>query len=486
VPVFSQRLSERRAEMDSRIVGWLVGLFAAMQWLSIGRRVLIEFGGDWIDNVATFAGSVSILPLVAATAWMLHRQGSPLRLSAWTWIVCVAAIVAAATGVGFVHGLTPKQILYDSFSFTAILCFVILGANPAAFKSVGNVWFFVLLAGIALNIAGFSDLSLFSVDLKSGARIARETMSYRTQQTLSAIILCNAFAFDWARWRRWIVAAGWALIIFQQVIYKKRLVTVFYMALFGVLTWLVVRDSARTDRQRCKRALEIAMVVGALAMVGVIVGGRFILPQAQSLVARLSGQSEDVQYTSGALDYMMRNERFAIVVDSLSGLSPLELAVGRGMGGGVPLAEGYQLLDTPNADEFWDSYYLADYGFFGRRGFEVGMAVPILKGGLVLWVAFYFGYFLFFAQARQMKRTLTGRICMVTVGAHLGYTVFGGDFTLSVIFQSAGIATCLGYGLSRYVSHGARVAPLRPQLRLAAVAALDRGVVVSPPRVSRQ
>jgi len=428
--------------------------FGLMQFVSLGRAIFIYYLGDWVNDVAASLNGISVACLCAAVYWYLQRYGNPLSGAARVWMMVVSAITVLATLRGFGAGLITKFVLLDVLAFVSLLCFVYVGSIPQAFEDLRRVWFCVLVLSIPMNLVAMSDLSEFTRELSSGVRMARETISYRTHNTLDVVLLAGAFAFTLPRWQRMVVLIGFCQVITMQIIYQKRLESTYYLvaAFACAFVWWIEAGAWRYRlRQYMREALLAGLLVGAIVL---IVQNRILIPQAIALFERSTGRSKDVEFRDGAARYFfLGNERVQIVVDALGTLSPTELAFGRGMGGGAEWASfNVAVLDSSQSELVWGSYYLEDYGFFGRRAFEIGAATPILKGGFVFWLAIYSVYAVFFVRARQISHSLAGRLCIVIVLLQAPYSFFGGDFNVSSIFQMGNYAACLGMGLAVYGS----------------------------------
>jgi len=425
-----------------------------MQWFSLGRALFIQYFGEWVNEIAAAMNGISIISLVIAIFWYLRKFGNPLSGAARLWISLVAGITLICTVRGFLAGLIPKFVVLDLLAFVSLPCFVVLGSIPRAFEDLRRVWFYVLFLSIPLNLLAMSDLSGFTSELRGGVRVARETISYRTHNTLDVVLLVGAFAFTLAPWQRLVVAVGFCQIILMQILYQKRLETAYYGLAACACLW-VWSIEAGAWRGRLRKNIRQFFIAGIVILSFVLaVQGRLLIPQAQALVDRTTGRSEDVEFKSGAARYFfLDNERIQIVLESLGTLSVPEVIFGRGMGGAAEWA-GFNtaVLDSTSSEEVWAALYLPDYRFFGRRSFEIGAATPVLKGGVVFWLAIYSVYILFLMRMRQITQSLAGRLCVVIVLFQLPYAFFGGDFNVSSIFQMGNYAACLGMGLAVFAS----------------------------------
>jgi len=449
--------------------------FGLMQWFSLARALFIQYFGDQVNALAAALNGISVVMLIMAVGWYLRKYGNPLSGAARIWMFIVAGLTVICTIRGFGGGLIPKFVILDVLAFASLLCFVFIGSIPQAFDDLRRVWFYVLMLSIPLNLLAMADLSGFTSELTSGVRVARETISYRTHNTLDVVLLVGAFAFTLRPWQRVVVVIGFCQVIAMQVLYQKRLETVYYAfaALFCLWVWWIESGAWRAKLRDYVRG----GVITSLAIVCMVLAlkGNLLVPQAVALFERTTGRSRDVDFKGGAANYFfIDNERFQIVLDSLSTMSVVELIFGRGMGGGVEWT-GFNtaVLDSLQSEEVWASYYMEDYDYFGRRAFEIGAATPILKGGIIFWLVIYTVYLLFFLRIPQISRSLAGRLCIVIVMFQLPYAFFGGDFNVTAIFQMGNYAACLGMGLASYASReglvGQNLQALRNHKRFARV-----------------
>lgn len=429
----------------------LLLLFGAMQWVSYGRGYLGLIVGEWVNNVAGWLNAGSVPVVVGAAAWYVRRHGRPFSGWAYCWFLAVAAIVLVLAARGFGQGIEPRFVIYDALAFVLIMAFLVIGAIPRAFGDMQRAWVWIVAAAIPLNLGALSDLSSMLGELEVGERVTHDTMSYRTQNALDVVVLALPFAFVLRGWRLWIVVGGFGLVVLQQVIYQKRLDSIYFVMLLTLSGWCWLRSGVTPLRAKYLRIVGVLAVGAALVFLG---GRQLLLPQLGGLMDRFSGHSYDISYSSGFLRYLaLENERFEIVADCFRGFSAKDWIFGRGMGGGVEWT-GFNeaMLGGTMTERTLAAYYLPDYGFFGRRVFEVGVMTLVLKGGVLFFVIYYFGFVLMFARRSVLPRSLVERLCLVIVALQLAYSVVGGDFMLSAAFQMANTAACLGVGLSRFNS----------------------------------
>ncbi|MBL9188095.1 MAG: hypothetical protein JNK23_11485 [Opitutaceae bacterium] len=436
----------------------LLLMFGAMQWVSFGRVFLAGVMGEWVNDVAGYLNAGSVLVVALAAAWYAWRHGNPLIVAARIWFLAVLTLVLALAARGLWQGVIPRFVIYDTIAYGLILSFVIIGAIPQAFEDMRRVWVYVIAASIPLNLAALTDLTALLGELQTGERIARDTMSYRTQNALDVVVLMVPFAFALSGWRWLVVVTGFGLVLAQQVLYQKRLDAVYFLLVLAATAWCWSRGPRVWRAELRAKFLRMVGLLAAGAAVLLVVGGNYVIPQFASLMDRLSGQSADIHYSSGFLRYLaLENERFEIVADCFRHFTPIEWIFGRGMGSGVEwIGFNPAALQGAEMEQIWAAYYLPDYGFFGRRVFEVGVMTLVLKGGALLFAVYYSAFALLGARRRWLRQSLTGRLCLWVVALQLLYSIVGGDFMMSAAFQMATTAACLGVGLSRFASVEAR------------------------------
>src|SRR4029079_19197382 len=110
-------------------------------------------------------------------------------------------------------------------------------------------------------------------------------------------------------------------------------------------------------------------------------------------------------YRGGATAMLTtENERFYEASIFLRGLSPGEIAFGRGFGG----------YFKPDAS--WWGIWLDDVGEWGRRQLHVGGLMPFFKGGLLFAGAYYAGLWLALARgARALKEPFAAAVFFVVL-----------------------------------------------------------------------
>lgn len=428
----------------------LLLIFGAMQWVSYGRGYLRLLVGEWIGGLAVWLNAGSVVAVVIAATWYVNRHGWPFARWARRWYLAVGVLVVALTVHGLRQSIDPRSVAYDALAFVVILAFAVVGAIPRAFEDMRRAWVWLVAAAIPLNLGALSDLSAVLGDLEVGERVTHETMSYRTRNALDVVVLALPFAFVLRGWRLWVVVAGFGLVLAQEVLYQKRLDSTFFVLLLAASGWCWLRSGLAGLGGKYLRIVAV-LAAGAVALL--LAGRQILLPQIGGLMDRFSGQSYDIHYSSGFLRYLaLENERFEIVADSFRAFTPVEWVFGRGMGGAVEWTGFTEaIMGQEMTERALAAYYLPDYGFFGRRVFEVGVMTLVLKGGALLFVVYYAGFLLMFSRWRRLRQSLVGRLCLWTVALQLAYSIVGGDFMLSAAFQMATTAACLGVGLSRFM-----------------------------------
>ncbi len=155
-------------------------------------------------------------------------------------------------------------------------------------------------------------------------------------------------------------------------------------------------------------------------------------------------------YTSGALGPLTReNERFQVVGDMLRALTPVERLVGRGLGGAFPWGKELPLTASLGArKERHDSLWLEDQQFLGRREVEVGMANPILKGGIPFALLMLLPAVAAVGAALRRPRNLRALAVAGVVAACTLYTTMGGSYLANTAMRDMTVFACAGWLLS--------------------------------------
>ncbi len=380
----------------TRLARGLIWAFFALQFLSLVRQVFTRWLGPEANAIGFYANTSSIV-VCAALAWSIRDtdrpgwfSGLPGWFAAWWWAVLTVVAAGVALGVRG-YGSLPKFAALDAVPYFFILVAAIVGAKPTVFRYARHVLFWMLLAAVVVNAYAISDFGGLAAQALAGDRVGIASLAYETQTALAMWPLLLLLADGMPRWRAAVVFGALVLFGVLQILFQKRLGAAVVLLVLGLYLWQSWRHRAAepgpwTARHSGNRGVLLGVLLGALAVAAVFGRGIFF-EQARSLGDRLTGASE-THYTQGFFSiFTLENERVQIVHECFGSFTAREWLIGRGMGGAFEWTDFDQsLLNTDRAAEMVARFYLPDHGYFGRREFEIGLFMPLLKGGLILWL----------------------------------------------------------------------------------------------------
>lgn len=377
----------------ARVLTWA---FFGLQFLSLVRHVFTRWIGPEANAIGFWANTSSI-GVSVLLLWAIRNvdrpgwfSGLPGWFAMWWW--AVLALVAGGVVLGVSgYGSLPKFAALDAVPYLFILVAMVVGAKPSVFRHARNVLFWVLVAAVVVNAYAMTDFGALAALTYAGDRFGVESLAYETQATLAMWPLLLLLADGMPRWRAAVVFGAMVLFGVLQVLFQKRLGSAVVLLVLGLYLWQSLRHRAAEPgpwgaRPGGNRRVLLGVLLGAAVLAGLFGRGLF-LEQARSLGDRLTGVSE-TQYTQGFLSiFTLENERVQIVQECFRSFTPREWFLGRGMGGAFEWTGFDQnLLNTDRAAEMVARFFLPDHGYFGRREFEIGLFMPLLKGGLILWL----------------------------------------------------------------------------------------------------
>jgi len=432
-------------------------LFFASLFISETRQLGIQVLGNWYAVVGRYA-NVTSLPLSLLAVWTFTRGGGIFKgLSVWTtiWVYLIVGIVSVLTVIGHLHGYGLKYILQDVYIFVYFIVFILLGAQPAFWRPFLKAAFVIFALGIILNIASLWVGGGALEFAGSGDRLAREMLAYRTQSPLDYYpILLLTLAF-FSSFRAFVVIIGVAFYFFLQVMFQKRFDTA------EILLWLLIYFTIfhfRNDNPGNAQVKNSRKIVTPLICCICIIGGfviitlrpDFFLAQAESLLRRYTGESMGYQHGFFSIFTLEENERYKIVTECFKTFNSVEWMIGRGMGGAYEyLGVSEQLLLSDSGDDYFGMWFLPDLQIFGRRNFEVGFFMPLLKGGFLLLGVIVAGQLAVIARFRRMQYPFFTRVAYWIVIIGFLRSFITGTFILSAPFDFLMTSACLGWCLGQ-------------------------------------
>lgn len=430
----------------------LIWVFFALQFISLVRQVFTNWLGPSGNDIGFYANTSSIV--VGIAVWLSIRDadrpgwfsGLPGWCAVWWWAVLTVVAAGIALG-GLVYGAAVRFAVLDAVPYLFIMIAVTAGSKPTVFGYVRHVLFWMLVAAVAVNAWAITDISALAAQTSAGNRVGTRSLAYETQAALAMWPLLLLLADGVSRWRAAVVFGAMVLFGVLQVLFQKRLGTGVVLLVLALYLWQSWRLPAGVAaRPGGNRGVLIAVLLGSAALVAFFGRGLF-LEQARSLGERLAGGSDDVRYSQGFLSiFTMENERLQIVEDCFEGFSTREWIHGRGMGGAFEWTEfDHALLRTDRAVELVSRYFLPDHGYFGRREFEIGLFMPLLKGGLVLWWLVFGPVFaVLLTPRRATAGDPTASASYFTLLYLLLFLLLGGGFILSDAYSVVILGLTLG------------------------------------------
>ena len=395
-----------------------------------------------------------VLGLVAAL--LLGRAGAYLLPLARLWAaVTLLSIMGLSFYGGLFHPYFLKEVIRDFSAYALPIAFLVLGSSQVFWRQALRWLFLYFLVAVLVNFMAMRDFGDLVLRAGEEARVARESMSYRVQNALDFWPLLLLLAHFAKKWQVTVLAAGIVFLLGQQILFQKRLETVF---IIGLLLLDHITQPCRIGWPNASAARSgLFCKITAFSIAGFFLAGLWmpsvLQSQATALLRRFEGTApgQQVDYHHGFWSvFTMENERAQIAMICFQGFALSEWVVGRGMGGAFPY-EFFdpKLLQTSHRTEVIDRAYLADLDYFGRRSFETGFLMPLLKGGAMLMTVFYSIYLLPLTRLLALLCNRFSRGCLVVAFFWLAYTLMGGNFSTGLSFQMLGLYAPLGWCLAR-------------------------------------
>lgn len=427
--------SARTAGRVGRRIGALsFSLFLIIQFFSLSRSVFIINFGDWMADVATFAGVGSSALLIPALLGYGNYVGSSLGFlssRARVWLVVLAMTVVGL----YFYGLLGQQYAFTTVTreatiYIILMICIILGSIPQVWQDMDQVFLRLFALGIVINAWGLTDIgTILAVD-GYGSRSGIESQAY----DLQAVLHFWPFLLLTTRFRQrstiFFLLGSVVFISAEQILFQKRIGT-FQILFYLFLTFFMLPSVSKRWSPQWRIGADNAIRFGLLGLVIlVVVSTTFLAPdvisgQTQSLINRYSAaDSSRVGEAWGMLEY----------------LQGVEYLIGRGLGG------YFQYADRQIGQ--W-GVWLEDVGTVGRRELHVGALMPMLKGGLLLTLTYYAGVaFALGARKSNFKDPLGFAAYMVLLGI-TAFSLQGGLFILSAVYEIVLLGLCLGRCLAR-------------------------------------
>ena len=441
--------------------GLAVLLFLIAQFVSMSRQFVMSVLGDNFNQVAAVVGygSVALLPI----AMLLYRNNVPredgLDSEGRGWATLILLMATIALFYGLWRGYDLRESIQDYAPYLVIFAFTHLGAQTRFWRDLQKLLPHIVALAVLVNILGF-DGYISAITIDDQQRVARQTLSYFTQATLDLWPLLLFLSFGRGMLPTITAAGAAAFALLQQILFQKRLGSVY--VIFQIFVALIViphigRKSWPFWRPSHGKAVRVIFFkVGLLAVLtGVLFQPKIVFDQFQGLMDRFQGRGlHDQTSGSGLLTTATgENDRIEIARQLIADFQPLEYLTGRGMGGhfvnDIKLSESYQHLR-----EQTEALFLQDVGVFGRREIEIGILMPFLKGGFILFFCYLAGQYLALRRRGICMSNQTSTACWLLLLIENSFLLQGGGFIMSATFKLVVIGACLGRCFSKPIPAG--------------------------------
>lgn len=391
-----------------RLARWSLQAFLVVGWLvTISRFLSVQVSDSVGSRVGLLGLFVYPLCLAAAVYFYERSPGPRLRISR-EYLLLFIGYLGFLVVYGFVLGNPLRLVAFDCFTYWTVVGAFILGRRDGVWRDMRMT--VTVLTGLSVLLAiRFTD-SLVLTDRS----ILNEQSGSQFEAALTLAPLLALVAATTEVRNRWYVPllAITAGCLFVYLYFGRRGISVrCALELFAaaVLLPVLLRQQRRI----------------ALAAVGFILFAAAILLYFpfDVLIERFQGRY------GVAATVLSENERWAEVGYLAEELHGVEWLMGRGMGG-VFLSNQIQSLsvDTVSGDEF------------GRTSTHAGAALPFLKGGVFLFILYFFPLLRVIARLRNWRRldpiTLAAAISGLVL---LAFQSIEGTITYSTPWVTFGI-----------------------------------------------
>jgi hypothetical protein len=195
--------------------------------------------------------------------------------------------------------------------------------------------------------------------------------------------------------------------LYAAIVYQKRgLITYFALAL---VLWITMTPlQARVFGLRARLATAVGAILAFVAITWVGIG------QADEDLLRRSVEELSERFESTIGDSagssegsLTANERWQEAGWLLDDLHPLEVLFGRGFGSAFEVPWWW----PPGRD-----VSVGGRSFWGLTECHVGFVMPILKGGIVFWLLYFYGWFYALGQFRRIRERPLAVACWGVIG----------------------------------------------------------------------
>jgi hypothetical protein len=362
----------------------------------------------------------------------------------WVYKLIAVIIICLINGL-FINQNYYNAVLVDLSVYIMLICFVALGSFPNFWQDIDRTLFILFIVGLLLNIIGFHNVTSLVNLHNPKFRLTREIFSYSIQNNMAMWPYFLLTARRRSKFAQIIISIGVGFIIFQQIVFQKRLPIVLVMLYIFIFLFVLPRfkerwqSASQTSKKKAKSSLSLAGVAIIILLIlfpVTVTNSEFIGNQFQGLLDRFGGVRGE-----GVYDLVITsNNRFLESQKAFSTFDYLDFALGRGFG-------GYWV--TSSFDDVIEGEVLRETGTFGDRQLHVGGLMPLLKGGVILMLVYYYGVFLALRGWRGNIRNPMRAVAFFLVTINLIQSIFGGSFILTNPFAFCIASASLGLCLSK-------------------------------------
>jgi hypothetical protein len=423
-------MSSSNDKLESQVAGGFLerrcfDVFLWGQFLSLTRHFLTKFLGErWLE-FAKYPAVLSIVFLVIATVLYGRKNSSDilffLNSAGRTWVTLMSFATSLLVIYGWYNGFSILIVMKEFGPYVIIVCCSILGSLPGFFRSFRDSVFILTMVAVVVNILGFSDMEELLDKQGVGSRSGTESVSYTTYSALGFWPLLLLTNHGEPLVKGMLVYGGSAFALLQQVFFQKRLGTV-----YAALVWFMFFVKGQTvanrgfSKFRAKSKIIAFLLLLTAAFVVFAIFPEFVSSQITSLMERFKNSETDHRL----------NESFVM----LNQLDTTEIFIGKGFGGYYTIQYGNKSLGE----------YYEDLGFIARRELHIGLAMPMLKGGLLFTIlVLAFPIKTIFANWRKSLDSVTNALKAI-LAMILCHSLYGGMFMLSEPYFAVLFGLALG------------------------------------------
>jgi hypothetical protein len=453
-----------------RLPSFLLWGFFACQFVALTRIVWLGILGIGFAPVAATANVLSVGFATAMSVAYLRTDGLLLSSFGRKLMIFISLWVIVMLVTGLMRGWMPREVSYDLCAWLLLLAFMIAGATDRFWKDFLTASPVVLGAGLLVCLLSLGEVAQKSTIALTGERIARDLSAYRLIWVLYLFPVLMVLVHPKSTGGYFVAAAAMTLALGLQILFQKRLETVFIcliLGLVGLRLVLAIRSGniangegpIRVLGASCFIAIAAALLSGIFAPGVLGAQSEALLGRYKSLVQERSGSTAPFTAAPSALasgssvkpvNFVVDAaesrwyERWWIVSQALEDFTFIDWMFGRGFGGAVAFRHSTidYYMGLPNKVDLLAPYVIQETGKIGRRQLEVGMAMPLIKGGFPAQALF--AVTLLYALLRKGGRDWISQGCKLLVGLYALRYLFGGAFILSDTLQFAAFCAVLG------------------------------------------